>query len=70
VTVGLMSGDLLAAVGNGLDQIAALVVDAQGGLVYLNSDDLAGVEQPDLDRLAVRCPRGRTRYAASGLAAG
>jgi len=34
VTVGLVSGDLLAAgAGNMLDQMFAVVVDAQGGLV-------------------------------------
>jgi hypothetical protein len=44
VTVGLVAGDLLAAgSGNLLDQVIVLVVDAQGGLVDFDGDDLPGV---------------------------
>jgi hypothetical protein len=37
-----MAVDLLAAgAGNGLDQMVAVVVDGQGGLVDFDGDDLA-----------------------------
>jgi hypothetical protein len=53
VTVGLVSADLLAAgVGNVLDQVVVVVVDAQGGVVDFDGDDLAGVAQAYLDALA------------------
>jgi hypothetical protein len=53
LTLGLVSGDLLAAgAGSGLDQVLALVVDAQSRVVDFDGDDLAGVAQPDLDALA------------------
>ena len=42
VTVGLVSVDLLAAgAGNILDKLLAVVIDAQGGLVDFDGDDLA-----------------------------
>jgi hypothetical protein len=48
-----MAVDLLAAgAGNGLDQMVAVVVDAQGGLVEFDGDDLAGIMRPDLHALA------------------
>jgi hypothetical protein len=44
VTVGFVSGDLLAAgAGKILDQVFVLVVDAQGGLVDFDGDDLTGI---------------------------
>jgi hypothetical protein len=53
VTVGLVSADLLAAgAGNSFDQVVAVVVDPQGGLVDFDGDDLTGITQPDLDALA------------------
>jgi hypothetical protein len=48
-----VSADLLAAgAGNRFDQVVTLVVDAQGGVVDFDGDDLTGVAQPDLDALA------------------
>jgi len=42
VTVGLVAMDLLAAgAGDSLDQMVAVVVDAQGGVVDFDGDDLA-----------------------------
>ena len=53
VTVGLVAADLLAAgAGNIFDQVVALVVDAQGGLVDFDGDDLTGIAQSDLHPLA------------------
>jgi hypothetical protein len=53
VTVGLVSVDLLAAgAGNMLDQVVALVVDPQGGLVNFDGHDLTGITEPDLHALA------------------
>ncbi|MDT7595434.1 MAG: hypothetical protein QOJ06_980 [Pseudonocardiales bacterium] len=53
VFVGLVAGDLLAAgAGNMLDQVIVVVVDAQGGFVDFDGDDLPGLAQPDLDALA------------------
>jgi hypothetical protein len=44
VTVGLVSGDLLAAgAGNMLDQVLVLVVDPQGGFIDFDGDDLTGI---------------------------
>jgi hypothetical protein len=44
VTVGFVAGDLLAAgSGNMLDQVIAVVVDAQGGFVDFDGDDLPGI---------------------------
>lgn len=52
VTVGLVSADLLAAgAGDGLDQVVALILDAQRGVVDFDGDDLAGITQRDLDAL-------------------
>jgi hypothetical protein len=46
VTVERASADLLAGgAGSGLDQVVALVVDVQGGVVEVNGDDLVGVVQ-------------------------
>ncbi len=53
VTVCLVAVDLFAAgAGNVLDQMVALIIDAQSGLVDVDGDDLAGIAQPDLDALA------------------
>ncbi len=53
MTVGLVSADLLAAgAGNGFDQVVVVVVDAQGGVVDFDGDDLTGVTKADLDALA------------------
>lgn len=41
VAVGLVSGDLVAAgAGNGFDQLIVVVVEALGGLVDFDGDDL------------------------------
>jgi hypothetical protein len=58
--------DLLAAgAGNVFDQVVALVVDAQGGVVDFDGDDLTGITQSDLDALAEGI-RGRQCYPSFG----
>lgn len=71
VSVGLVSGDLLAAgAGNMLDQVIVVVVDAQGGFVDFDGDDLAGLAQPDLDALADDVGAPGARCAGLGRGAG
>jgi hypothetical protein len=68
VTVGLVSVDFLAAGAGNVLIKWSLVVDAQGGLVDFDGDNLPGVAQSDLDALAddFGCRRGRTRCVALG----
>jgi hypothetical protein len=46
------------------DQVVALVVDPQGGLVNFDGDDLTGISQPDLHALADDLGAAPARHGA------
>ena len=60
-----MSADLLAAgAENVFDQVVAVVVDPQGGVVDFDGDDLTGITQPDLHPLADDLGAAAARHRA------
>jgi hypothetical protein len=53
-----------------LDQVIVVVVNAQGGFVDFDGDDLVGLAQPDLDALADDVGAPGARCAGLGRGAG